>query len=171
MANYPISRFADVNGDGTGSIEGNIDASATNVVLKVTPGLSQTFRISKLIIYIEDKNLNADGYGGMNALTNGINIHLVRYSGEPEEVILWDISSYPIKSNGNWKSLCYEEILSNYGQQTQSLCYRYDFAGDGRGSIIIDGANKEEFRIILRDDFTSLQTHKFRIGMDDKPFQ
>ena len=41
-----------------------------------------------------------------------------------------------------------------------------DLPNDG-APIIIDGANKEELRIILNDDLTGLQSHTFRIGMDD----
>ena len=164
--NYPISRFADTVGDGSGSIEGNTNSSVTPLLLKVTPGPTETFKISRMIVYIEDTSIDSGGYGGISALTNGIHIHVIRNSGEAGEVILWDITGRDIKKNTHWKSLCHDEIYSNYGTGTESLSYRYTFTNDG-APIIISGANKEEFRIILNDDLTGLQSHTFRIGMDD----
>ena len=90
--NYPISRFADSVGDGSGSIEGNTNSSVTPLTLKIAPGLTETFRIARMIVYIEDTSIDSGGYGGIGALTNGVHAHIVRYAGEAGEVILWDIT-------------------------------------------------------------------------------
>ena len=163
----PISRFADTVGNGTGSINANVDGSVTPVTFKVTPGAGEIIKIRRMIIYILDASIDSGGYGGLSALTNGIHVHVVRYSGLGSEFIDWDITGQlDIVRNTDWKALCHDEIYSNYGTGLESLSYRYTFTNDG-DYITLTGDNQDEFRIIINDDLTGLSGHLFRIGMID----
>lgn len=166
MALFPSSRYADTVGDGSGTKNvALLDGSSTPVILRVAPGVNEIFKIPRMIISLEDfGNLDSGGYGNGSALDNGFEVMLKRFAGEPEEVVLWDVTDgIPIKTNAAWKTLCFDENLSTYGQGNQLVAWRYTFMRDG-DPVIISGANKEELQIIINDDMDFLINHYFRIG-------
>lgn len=170
MANtqHPISRFADTVGDGTGSINANINSSGAAVMFKLAPPLNKKYKVERMLVYILDASIDSGGYGGNSGeLTNGIHVHVVKNAGEANESIKWDITGQlDIIRNTDWKALCHDEIYSNYGSGLESLSYRYTFTKDG-SPITLNGNNKEEIRIITNDDLTGLAAHTFRFGFTD----
>jgi hypothetical protein len=172
MSNFPISRYADIVGDGSGVKNAIGDYSATGLgqtILKLKPPTGGLLKVSRMIVFIRDTGtFDADEYGNGITLTNGIEIKLLRDVGGANTV-LWDITDgLPILSNTHWKRLCHDEIHSTYGVGDESITYRYTFSKDSNGSpIILEDANKEELQIIFNDDFSGLVEHYFRFGLYD----
>lgn len=168
MGNFPISRYADTVGDGSGvkNAIGNYSSGGLGeTILKIAPGATETIKVSRMIVFIRDTGaFDADKYGNNITLTNGIEIKITRGAS-----VLWDITdSLPVLTNTHWKRLCHDEIHSSYGVGDESITYRYTFTKDSNGSpIILDGANSEQLQIILNDDFSNLVEHYFRIGLYD----
>jgi hypothetical protein len=70
----------------------------------------------------------------------------------------------PQPANSCWGRLCFDSGVDTYGLGDESGKWRYTFTKDG-SPIVLDGDNKEEFQIILNDNFDELNEHNFRIGM------
>lgn len=160
MPRYPISRYADTVGDGTGIKDAIGDYSGAPVAFKIAPPNDVTYKVQRMIVFIKDQgNFDADKYGNNITLTNGIIIQVVR-----GETVLWNVTDdITVKTNTGWKKLCHDEIVSSYGVGDQNATYRYTFSKDG-APILLDGSSNEELRIILNDDFQGLTGHSFRIG-------
>jgi len=168
MSNFPLSRYADIVGDGSGVKNAIGDYSAGGLgqtIFKIAPGSGETLKLSRMIIFLTDVgSLDADSYGNGITLTNGIEMKVMRGAS-----VLWDITDgIPITANHDWKRLCHDELLSTYGAGNESISWRYTFTKDSNGKpLILDGANSEELHIILSDDFSGLLEHYFRIGIYD----
>jgi hypothetical protein len=166
------SRYADVTGDGTGNHHATGDYSdatgAGETIFKVKPGAGEIFSIERMIVFIRtDGKITADKYGIAITLINGIILKSIRDTPADAPVEVWDITDGdPILTNSDWKKLCHDEILSDYGAPNtgQNLSYRYTFSKDGH-PMVLEGDNGEELQIILNDDYTDLVDHTFRIGM------
>lgn len=71
-----LRQFASTAGDGSGTVTGASDSSSVAVELSVLPGAGQEYRISRLVILIEDNAaLVGDAFGGAT-MTNGIRIQV-----------------------------------------------------------------------------------------------
>jgi len=164
------SRFADINGDGTGlkNAVGNYSDGGLGLTeFKISPGAGEIFQLRRLIIFIKDTGLlHADFYGVNVVLTNGITIKHTRDTPTGPLTTIWDITDgVPIMKNPHWKRLCHDEIPSLYGGGgDDSVTYRYTFDRDGK-PLILNGDNNDQLIITLNDDFSALVEHCFRVGM------
>lgn len=169
MALFPNSRYADTVGNGTGTKNAALlNGSGTPAILRIAPGPTEIFKVSRMIPTVEDTgNLDSGGYGNGAALTNGIEVLLKRFVGESNEETLWDITDgIKVKTNAAWKTLCFDENLSTYGLGNQLVAWRYSFFLDNNGDpIMLSGQNKEQLQIIFNDSMLFLVNHYFRIGM------
>ena len=171
MATAPISRYADITGDGTGEVNaiGNYsDAGLGLTTFQIVPGITETFEVQRMIVYIRTVGIfNGDKYGNAIDLTNGIIVKVTQDTPADVKTTKWDVTAgQPILINSHWKKLCHDEIPSQYGlgQAQDSMTYRYTFSKDGK-PLILSGVNNDKLEIILNDDFSDLEEHNFRIGM------
>ena len=72
------------------------------------------------------------------------------------------ITAYPVKTNPDWGSYCYDASVSKYGTGIEQLLVRWTFNKLGR-PIILDGDKSEEMGLILNDDFSGLEGHYFNM--------
>ena len=169
MAKSPMSRYADLVGDGTGTKNAALlDGSSTAKVLKIVPAAGEIFDVERIIIstLVDANSLNV-GYGkSATALTNGIEMKVI--TGAVGGSTVWDITDgIAITKNQDWKNLCFDENVSVYGNLKSQASYRYTFSKDGK-EIILDGDLGDELQITISDDLTAaglgLDEHYFRIG-------
>jgi hypothetical protein len=158
----------DTVGDGTGSIDGNIDGSVTPQILRIKASVDILY-VERIIIFWQDTQPAATKYGGIAQLANGVQLLYKRFVGDPEETTLIDLTAgSPIIDNSHWKALCHDEIFQSYGTGDDAATYRYTFSKDTGGSpLVLTAANKEELQIVINDDLTGLTEHHFRIGCHD----
>lgn len=151
------SRFADTVGDGSGSIAANVNGSVTPVDLHYTSPAGAICLIDELIVFIQDGGtMSSIGYGGLAALTNGIQDGVTT----PEGMFIpsGDLS---IKSIGDWASLAHSVSYNAFGGGDPTLTVKYRFVEDGAPILVPPG---HSFTVRIRDNLTGLSAHRFRIG-------
>jgi len=77
-----FSQLASSAGDGTGTIEMNVDGSATPQMFTIDSVADYDIRIMKILIYIEDTTVAHATFGAIAALTNGIDISVFESGAE-----------------------------------------------------------------------------------------
>lgn len=100
-----LSRYLDDNGDGTGSKNANGNYSGAEEIFYCQPAAGEVFRISRMVVMIEDgSGFRAERYGSINgALGNGITIRSADNSSSG--VIVDFTDGTPIKTNAQWGRL------------------------------------------------------------------
>lgn len=161
-----ISRFLDTNGDGSGTE--NFIGNHAATVAYIQPATTEIFRLTRLIISIEDESGIKSGlYGSIAALPNGITISIVDDSGT-----LVDLTDgVPIKTNGQWGQLCYDVDLKSWSASptNEMLLVRFTFTRMGQ-DIRLSGEHSARLNVNLNDNFTGLISHRFLVqGYIEEP--
>ena len=152
-----VSRFLDTVGDGTGSVDGNVNGSVTPVVLKAVASGGKLI-VNRLIIHITDTGaFDASKYGNNITLTNGITVKHMR----GVEVVYDATCQIPVKANGDWSAHCYDVTSLSFGVGDDMLTVRWTFTKDGLPIVLNDG---DSFEVTINDDLTGLVDHHFKIG-------
>lgn len=156
------SRFVCTNGDGTGSIEMNVDGSVTPVDFKITAGANQLLIIHRMLPHIlDDGPLDAGYYGKNLILTNGIHLITEKFvDGVLTETVA--TYQYPIRKNVDWGAYCYDVQNIAFGGGVDSLLARYTLDKDGAPFALYPG---ESFIVRIADDLTQLVGQHARAGM------
>lgn len=159
--NHLVMRFLDTVGDGTGTTNANGDYSVTQGIFRIAPGAGEIFRISRMIIMVEDTSgMTPVEYGNIgSALTNGIQLRCH----DGTTTICDFTNGDPITRNGDWAGRCYDANLLTWGASNEILAIRWTFTESGQ-FIRLDGDANEELQIVLDDDMTDLINHTFYIN-------
>ena len=159
------TRFMDSVGDGSGSIELNVNGSITPVIFRIKPEAGEILYLSRLLWYLRDTGtLDSGGFGNGVELTNGIDFGF--YSGE----VRYPQQFEPIKTNGGWAKYCGPDVVPlTFGSGDEILSCRYSFYKDvdnQRNELPwLAESRDEEFRLIISDDLTGINELHCRIGM------
>jgi len=150
------TRFLDTIGDGTGSIDMNIDGSVTPVDFMVTCPPNRKIKGFSFAIIIKDLDVwGDDRYGGLDPLPNGVTGFLQRV-GEPRQD--W-FAQLPVRTNTDWLTYCHASTNSQF---EKSVRFEYDFRKEGPGLHLYPG---DYGGISINDDLTLLDGHFCRFGM------
>ena len=153
-----FSHYMDTVGDGSGERHGIGDYSGTAQAFKIKPSSDELLHVARIIIYIEDgAGMDNGKYGTGLVLNNGITLVAV------VDGIAYELTGgLPIKTNGQWKRLCYDEHIDVRGGGNDSCAVRFTFtkAGD---YLNLDGSKGDYLEVILHDDFTDLVDHTFLV--------
>lgn len=165
------TRFMDSVGDGSGSIELNVDGSTTPVIFKIKPAPGEILYLSRLLWYLRDSgSLDSGGFGNGAELTNGIDFGFYFDVGLPSEG-RYPQQFEPITTNGGWAKYCGPDVVPlTFGGGDEILSCRYSFYKD---TAIVDRTELpwlahdrlEEFWLIVSDDLTGINELHCRIGM------
>ena len=159
------SRFLDINGDGTGSIDQAVDGSVTPVDFKVTCPMGATYELNRAIITLKDSGtFDTDAYGNGIALSNGFHILTSRPWRTPVEINY--TAQHPIRTNGDWVGYLHDTSYVTFGQGDNILSARYTFTNDGAPIKLGPG---DSFIFRVNDDLTALTEHHIRVGMTIYP--
>lgn len=147
MTEQIFTRFLDTVGDKSGVTENNIDYSGAATKIKMTvPSEGNALWITRLSAQISDTSIDPDGYGGLSALTNGIEIFT-----EDSVGILADLTdSVPIQTHNDWL-----RFATDLEEHAGSVFVRWDLAQRIR---LTPG---ESLVVQLHDDFSGLTRHLF----------
>lgn len=132
---------------------------------RVTPGVvyyeaTVPVVLTRMFPYIADAgSFDSGGYGNGAALTNGITLKIVESDGT---VVLDMIPHSPVKTNTDWKALCYDITLSTFGLGDETFGARWTFGRDTAddGLLLSDGRRLE---LTCNDNHTNLAGHQFLI--------
>ncbi len=160
----PITRWLDTDGDGTGTKVATGDYSSSAQIFYIAPPANQTYRLITMTVFIcDDGAYQGAKYGAANALTNGI-VSRVRNSGGDVLANLTD--GLPVKSNSEWSALYGNVQRFNWSQEENgggdALAIRFNFRECGI-PIELSGNNGEKLEMVLNDDFSALDDHRFYV--------
>lgn len=160
MSDRIISRYLDLNGDGSGAKNANGDYSTVADIFYIQPPATQDYLLTRLIVSIEDtQGMQAEEYGNLGAaLTNGITVRVQDDSGT-----LVDLTdSAPVKTNAKWGALCYDVDLKSWGAGDELILVRWTFSRSGR-DVLLRGDRNERLEVVLNDNLTGLISHEFLV--------
>tara|TARA_R110000796_G_scaffold251769_1_gene383934 strand:- start:1886 stop:2467 length:582 start_codon:yes stop_codon:yes gene_type:complete len=150
-----VSRYLDTVGNGTGTKQA-LGNYATATPFFITPGVGEVYDITRLIVYIEDSSgMDNAKYGNIAALTNGITINSV-VGGVTDDMT----DGLAIKTNGQWKRVCYDQHIDSTGAGNDSCAARWTFSASG---VPIRLSYGDTLSVVCHDDFTGLIDHTFKI--------
>ena len=152
-----LHRFLDTNGDGSGNKDaiGNYLATPTDFYLQ--PPAGYIYRISRIIVSVEDTTvMQAQEYGNLGGpLTNGI---AIKYTRNDEEIFLTD--DHTIKTNADWGAFAFDVDIKAWGAGNEFLVTRWTFSKSGQFVRLVGNAG-DKLVASLSDNFTGLINHHF----------
>ncbi|MCP4897895.1 MAG: hypothetical protein GY906_13060 [bacterium] len=166
MADQGVFRHLDTVGDGSGTRAMAIDYSSLDGLYYVKPPESQVYVIEQMIITVEfDGSIRADYYGDINGgLATGIEIKVLRGL----DVILDLTNGTPIKTNADWRRLCFE-VEEAPGQPGPSiLTANWHFSSSGK-PLFLNGKLHDALFIAIHDDLSSLNEQSMFLNGHSKP--
>lgn len=159
------SGFLDTVGDESGSIQMNVDGSATPVDFKITAPDDMTYFIHRFVgLIVDTGSFDSGSYGNGLALTNGQ--ILVYHNPVIGERVM--TNQYPIKKNVDFAAYCYDITHHSWGSGDEALAWRFTIAKDG-ATFRLDSGCSLIWRV--RDDMTGLVEQTIRVGMVSVPNQ
>jgi hypothetical protein len=161
----PVYRhLTDDNLPGDGSnYSMNVNGSVTPQRFYIQPAPGTGFlAIFRLIVTIEDNaNITADGYGGLNTLTNGIDI-AVKSGGPTGTVELDLLDGDPVKNIIAWGEHSFDVSEHTFGSGNNFVLARWTFSKAGR-PLVLDANHNEALVATINDDMTGLVKHQFHV--------
>ncbi|MHC4716619.1 MAG: hypothetical protein ACYS5V_06595 [Planctomycetota bacterium] len=132
---YPVNRYLDTVGDGTGTKNAVGDysgASAEQFYIQCPAAGGSNLVLTRMIIGIEDTTgMKPELYGAAAALGNGIQVKVIDADGT---TVISDLTDgVPIKTNTQWGFLCYDVAEHNWGNtpDDEMFLVRWTFARSG----------------------------------------
>jgi hypothetical protein len=155
-----ICRQADTVGDGTGSINMNVNGSVTPVIFRIKPPPTEVYRFAWWMLTIEDTgSFDSSGWGnnGGVPLTNGI-IFQKSVNG-----VTTQLFNCEIKSHIDLASMAIDFNYHAFGSGNEFVTARWKVTDTGQ-YFRLDGATNDELQIVIRDDLTYLVSQRLRVS-------
>ena len=131
-----------------------VNGSSTPQVFSASPPSGKKWFITRMLLSIEDTNMTWQKFGGISALTNGIEIE---YTTEGSNVDL--LSGETIKKNSELSRHCYDTDLI-IGVGTVDLFKgRWTFSKSGT-SLLLTNTDSDLFKITVNDNLTNLNAFR-----------
>lgn len=156
-----ISRHLDTVGDGSGSIQQNVNGALTPTIFRVNPpdNHREVLAITRMIMLIEGSGgFRGEGYGTIAAgLTNGVDVGL--FDLETDVQVQSFVNGETPKTNAQWGEFCYDVTLKDWGVGDQFLLMRWTFSRSGV-AIHLSQERGLYFGALIQDDLSSLVAHR-----------
>lgn len=147
-----IIRHLRDDGTTSGAVDMNVDGSSTPVPYWFPVPTGKIALIRKMIVQVGDTGpLDADDFGGLAALTNGIHIKVLD-SGDNTVLDLLDGGS--INSNSEWAEYLYDTRIDGYGAGDDFVSMEWDFSDFLDGGLHLHEG--EKLVLTVRDNLTTL---------------
>ena len=155
-------QYATPDGEGTVAARDAIaDYSGTAVEFKVDVPSDEIWEFVRMTISIASSGaFNADKYGGLTALTNGVRILVKNSDGSTKYAL---DGGAGIIQNADWTQQCFDQDDINIQGTDYFRCWRYTFLRDLDQPMKVDGSAGEYFALLMQDDLSSLLRHRFLI--------
>lgn len=155
---YRLDRYLSLDGTSSSSKDATGDYSSAAEEFYIQPRTDRIFYIERMVVLVQDNaNFTAAGYGGLAALTNGIQVKVLE--GATELADLTD--GLPIKSLVHWARCCYDLNEFSFGSGDNFVAVRWTFSKDSARPIkLVEG---QRLAVILNDDMSGLTGHTFMV--------
>lgn len=157
---FPVNRFLDTVGDGTGTKNAIGNYSVTPAVFKLAPPAGEVYEISELIIcFTATGNFKGSDYAGIaGGLVNGVTITAKRGG-----VLVHDVlDGVPIKTNSAYGCLSDTFRLETFSAGTESMVHVSINSREYGFSYSLNGDLSDTLEVGLNDSFVTLLTHHFK---------
>ncbi len=152
MAQRGFVQHLSTNGDGTGTatLAGNYASAAETFELADQTGVAETV-VTRLIVFVQDTGVfDAEGFGALSVLTNGITLNVTDSSGTE----IFDLTPTAITSNSMWGMYAYDVDVKPWGVGDEILLARWTFSKFiPDGLVLTDG---EKLVATVNDDLSGL---------------
>lgn len=119
--------------------------------------------VHRMIVTIEDNAvLAADNYGGLSALTNGLQVRVMEGNQTTGNVELDLLDGGSIKSHLGWAEHCYDLTEHVFGAGNNFIVVRWTFSNAGR-PLILNSVHQDKLVVTVNDDLSTLVAHHFQI--------
>jgi hypothetical protein len=155
---FPIIRFLDTNGNGTGTKNAIGDYSVTPVPFFIMPPAGRVYIVTQFIVQVSD----AGGFGQAvyaslaNPLTNGLLIAAYRGS----TLVLDLTDGIPVQYNDQFWHLSPRTELVAFAGGVNSLVCTFDSTDFGT-AFSLNGSQGDKLQVTCRDNFTALVDQTF----------
>ena len=136
----------------SGSPDLNVDGSSTPVEFLVEPTTGKIFYVYSVSIVIEDNAINFTKFGGITALTNGLDFKVTENG-------LSEVTLTNIKTNGEFYTFANNVILES--ASIDILVAHINIKQSTGTSIKLIDSNSDNLKIVINDDLTSI--NKFQV--------
>lgn len=147
-----LFRFLDTNGDGTGGNDSANDYSVTPEEFLITAPAGYEYILERMIVKIQDGNagFDAEAYGGLSELTNGVHIRVYNAGGA---VALDLMDGLPARSNVQWARYAFDAEVSDFGAGDNFFRVRWTFSRSGNPLVLQPGYS---LRALMQDNLSGL---------------
>jgi len=167
MPNFPLTRFIDTNGDGTGSIDMAQDFSIASETFFIQPAPKTDIECGSFTFIIDDNNIESDKYGGIQGgLANGIDLRIANIN-FPGGISF--LGGRAIKTNSDWmfftRHVDVDPITVGSGKPSRLLIHfdltlfmteEAELVGSSRGGVSLKGHREDRIEIVINDNLTPL---------------
>lgn len=143
------------NAAGSDSVTGNYAGNPTEFFVR--PPAGEVWRISRLLVIVEDSKINADDYG---AIAGGISPGMELYVADDNGIINHLMDNGDISSNAEWAEYCYDADAKFWGVGNEFLVVRWTFTKAGV-PLRLRGSHRERLAILAQADLTGLVEHEY----------
>ncbi len=142
------TQFFDTVGDGTGSIDMNVNGSIIPQVFRIKPDPDRDIIINRIVLFISDSQIQLKRFGFEPELTNGFEVDLVQ-AGEVTDVIPFATTNMNLIqfAGGNFGQFDNIDAANN-----DALLVTFDLGVDVR----IVAGTLDELQARVNDDLTGL---------------
>ena len=155
---FPIKRYLDTNGDGTGTKNANGDYSVTPGRFYIQPPAGVIYLLDELLIHLVDTGaFAASDYGNIaGGLTNGVQLFAKRNG-----VTIFDLlDGVTIMNNGQFGHISADMSFPNWASSGGSITVGFKTSAYGL-QFPLNGDTADSLEAILTDDLTGLLDHHF----------
>ena len=155
-----VHRFVDTVGDGSGDINANVDGSITPILFKCLPPAEGALVFAEVTIIIEGTgNFKTNTYGGLAALTNGLQLGL--FDKDTEEPVVELTAPHRVRTNVDWALYAYPVTLSAWGGGSSHITANWDARKAGGAGVLLAAGSQLALGVKISDDLTGLANHFF----------
>ncbi|MHA1949993.1 MAG: hypothetical protein ACW987_08980 [Candidatus Thorarchaeota archaeon] len=143
------SQFFDSVGDGSGSIDMNVDGSVSPILFKIKPDPDKDIIISRIVLFLSDSQIQLKRFGFIPELTIGFEVDLFQ-AGESTDVIPFATTNMNLIqfAGGNFGQFDNIDAANN-----DALLVTFDLGVDVR----IVAGTLDELQARVNDDLTGLE--------------
>lgn len=137
--------------------EANGDYSAAVARFTLKPAATDSYFIDTITVCIKDSDSDANLYGNLAALANGVKLAIERVDGSTIETLGYLMDGLAIKKTDDWCAITEPIPLNDSAGATKATTIFLKF----EKPFVLRGDKGQQLSFILNDDLSGLDSHTF----------
>ena len=135
----------------------NVDGSSLPVVFCYEAPASKVVRVESLVIRIRDATILPDKFGGVDALTNGVE---VEFRTSADAKIKDPLGAVALKRNSDFQFIAHHAEIFPDAANGDTYIIHWDI---GQGGTVVKLENEEKLCVIINDNLTGLTSFEMMV--------